>query len=99
MVHQLEQDKTCASWVLPLCMALQIDCDELKKHNDVKRWFQPETIHDVSDKIEMLPWHGIGRNLVPLKNDIWLVAFMFDPYYTPNNLVYDSILDTKGYSV
>jgi hypothetical protein len=71
----------------------------LKEHNDVKRWFQPETTHDVSEKIEMLHWHGIGRDLVPLKNDIWLVAFMFDPYYTPKNLVYDSILDTKGSSV
>ncbi len=30
--------------------------------------------------------------LVPLKNDIWLAAFMFDPYYTPNNTECDVIL-------
>ena len=34
----------------------------------------------------------MGQNIVPLKNDIWLVAFIFDPYYTPNSLEHDTTL-------
>jgi hypothetical protein len=90
MIHHLEQDKTCASWVFPLFMALQKDYEDWGKRNDVIRWFSPETILAVGKKIDDR-WNGNGR-LVPLKNDIWLVAFMFDPYYTPNNTHCDDIL-------
>ena len=27
-------------------------------------------------------WNGEG-NLVPLKNDVFITAYVFDPYYTP----------------
>jgi hypothetical protein len=54
------------------------------KRNDVKRWFSSAMILAVG-------WKG-NEHLVPLKNGIWLVAFMFDPYCTPNNTECNHIL-------
>jgi hypothetical protein len=64
-------------------MALQKDYEEWGKLNDVKRWFQLEPILAMGTKTENC-WKSNGHP-VPLKNDIWLVAFTFDPYYAPNN--------------
>jgi hypothetical protein len=58
----------------------------------VNRWFKTETILDVGKKIQMRWLGGTGQNIVPLKNDIWLVAFLFDPYYMPDSLECDAIL-------
>jgi hypothetical protein len=91
MIHHLEQNRTRASWIFPLFTALQKDCEVWKERNEVIRWFRPATIGFVSQKIKHR-WHGYGQNIVPLKNDIWLVAFIFDPYYTPNSLERDTTL-------
>jgi hypothetical protein len=95
MIHHLEKNSTRASWIFPLFMALLKDYDQWKKKPEVLRWFTLDTIDAVGEKIRMR-WHRIGLNqrstLVPLKNDIWLAAFVFDPYYTPNSLDCDNIL-------
>jgi hypothetical protein len=90
MIHHLEPNSTRASWVYPLFVALQKECETWTKRPEV-RFFQKATIDFVSAKIYMR-WHGMGQNIVPLKNGIWLVAFMFDPYYAPNNLECNTIL-------
>jgi hypothetical protein len=37
-------------------------------------------------------WLCIGHKILPLKSDIWLVAFLFDPCYMLNEIECDEIL-------
>ena len=84
MIHHLESKKTKASWIFPLFEALMKDVYEFKNNPNVKRCLKHETIENIQSCISRR-WLGQlhnERQIVPLKNNIFIVAYLLDPYYS-----------------
>ena len=74
--------------------ALLIDYETWSLNERVLRVLKTETIYTVQERI-IGRWKGVNsqgqQRLVPFKNDIWLVSYILDPYYTPKNLDEDKV--------
>ena len=93
MIHHLESKKTKASWIFPLFEALMKDVYEFKNNPNVKRCLKHETIENIQSCISRR-WLGQlhnERQIVPLKNNIFIVAYLLDPYYSTSEHLNQSI--------
>ena len=81
IIHHLEKGKTRASWIYPLFEAFYEHMKWWKDNSSVVREFDGNTRSKVMGLFNKR-WNGEG-NLVPLKNDVFITAYVFDPYYTP----------------
>mgnify|MGYP003327122223 CR=1 FL=1 len=82
-----------------LFFVLIIDFDDWQNDYQVSQMYDVDTITKVYDTL-MNRWHGSQRNanyrdvrIVGFKSDVWTVAAMFDPYYTPSRQDYADVID------
>ena len=101
----LKSAKCRASWVYPMFIAVLKDYDVWKQKYATKRCFGEETIKKVGEVI-MGRWLGVyeaGSTIVPIKDNTWLMVYLMDPYYMPDDLdgdqKYDALLGIEWLDV